>query len=136
VAIKALKPAVRIWGVETEGSDTMGQALKAGKVVQIDPTSLAKTLGAPYVAEDALHLAQKHLERYLLVTDREAYNELIFLLERAKVTPELAASCTLAAARKVQHIFKPDDQVVLLLCGGNVSLENLLEYHSLFRPVL
>ena len=28
VAIKALKPGVRIWGVETEGADTMGQALK------------------------------------------------------------------------------------------------------------
>jgi len=38
VAIKALKPEVRIWGVETEGSETLGEALRAGKVVHIQPT--------------------------------------------------------------------------------------------------
>jgi threonine dehydratase len=132
VAIKALKPSVRIWGVETEGSDTMGQALQAGKVVHITPRSLAKTLGAPYVSEDALRLAQLHLQKHLLVTDKEAFDQLVFLLERAKVNTELAASCTLAAARKVQHTFTAQDQVVLLLCGGNTSLENLLEYRSFF----
>ena len=134
VALKALKPSVRIWGVETEGSDTMGQALKAGKVVQITPTSLAKTLGAPYVSEDALRLAQEHLNRHLVVSDREAFDDLIFLLERAKLNTELATSCTLAAARKVKDSFSPQDQVVLLMCGGNTSLQNLLEYRSLFRP--
>ena len=134
VAIKALKPSVRVWGIETEGSDTMGQALQAGRVVQITPKSMAKTLGAPYVAGDALHLAQKHLHKHLVVTDREAFDELVFLLERAKVTTELAASCTLAAARKVQSTFSASDQVVLLQCGGNTSLENLLEYRVLFPP--
>jgi threonine dehydratase len=103
-------------------------------VVQITPKSLAKTLGAPYIAEDALRLAQQHLERHLLVSDREAYQELVFLLERAKVMTELASSCTLAAAREVQEAFTPNDQVVLLLCGGNTSLENLLEYRSYFPP--
>ena len=134
VAIKALKPSVRIWGVETEGSDTMGQALAAGKVVQITPRSLAKTLGAPYVAQDALQLAQEHLEKHVLVSDSEAFSELVFLLERAKVLTELSASCTLAAARKVQRNFTKEHQVVLLLCGGNNSLNNLLEYQLLFRP--
>jgi threonine dehydratase len=136
VAIKTLKPTVRIWGVETEGSDTMGQALKAGKVVQITPKSLAKTLGAPYVAEYALQLAQQYLEKHVLVSDQEAYTELVFLLERSKVLTELAAACTLAAARKVQQTFGKDDQVVLLLCGGNNSLDNLREYQSLFQQLV
>ena len=34
VAMKTLKPTVRIWGIETEGAETMGQALRAGQVVQ------------------------------------------------------------------------------------------------------
>lgn len=68
VAVKAIKPDVRIWGVETEGAQTMGKALEAGKVVQITPNSLAKTLSATYVA------------------------------------------------------------VVLLLCGGNESLSNMMAY--------
>jgi threonine dehydratase len=49
------------------------------------------------------------------------------------VLTELAASCTLAAARKVRQVFSRDDQVVLLLCGGNSSLNNLYEYQALFE---
>ena len=128
LAIKSIKPEVRIWGVETEGSDTMGQALRAGRVVQIKPTSLAKTLSAPYVAEDALILAQKYLEQHILVSDREAFLAELFLLERAKVLTELAASCTLAAARRLAGVFTEKDHVVLLLCGGNASFDSLLDY--------
>ncbi len=135
VAAKALKPRVRIWGVETEGADTMAQALQAGEVVQIVPTSLAKTLCAPYVAEDALRIAQKHLEEHLVVSDLEAIEAQRFLLERAKVLTELAASCTLAAARKVSHRFQEHDHVVLLLCGGNESLANMIAYHAASAPV-
>ena len=132
VSIKAIKPQVRIWAVETEGADALARALKAGKVVQMQPTSLAKTLGSPYAAQDTLTLAQRHLEQHVLVSDREAYRAQVHLLERAKLLTELAASCTLAAARQVKGAFRPGDHVVLLLCGGNVSLENLVEYHRLF----
>jgi len=128
VAIKALKPEVRIWGVETEGSDTMGQALRARKVVQIIPKSLAKTLGSPYVAQDALTLMQRHLTQHVLVSDREAFEAGVFLLERAKLNTELAASCTLAAARRVAGSLSTNDHVVLLICGGNNSLDNWIEY--------
>ena len=135
VAVNALKPEVRIWGVETEGADTLAQALQAGEVVEIVPTSLAKTLCAPYVAEDALRIAEKYLEQHLVVTDLEAIEAQQFLLERAKVLTELAASCTLAAARQVSYRFREDDHVVLLLCGGNESLANMIAYHAASAPV-
>ena len=128
IAVKAIKPDVRIWGVETEGADTMGKALQAGEVVEISPTSLAKTLCAPYVAEDALRIAESYLAELLIVSDQEAIESQRFLLERAKVLTELAASCTLAAARRVSHHFQEKDHVVLLLCGGNESLENMIAY--------
>ncbi len=131
VAIAALKPEVRIWGVETEGSDTMGQSLRAGKVVQIVPKSLAKTLGSPYIAEDALALMQKHPERYVLVSDKEAFEAGVFFLERAKLNTELAASCTLVAARRLRTTFRREDHVVLLICGGNNSMENWTHYRKL-----
>ena len=128
VAVKAVKPEVRVWGVETEGAETMGKALEAGEVVEIVPNSLAKTLGAPYVAEDAFKLCQNSLEAHVVVTDQEAIDAQRALLERAKVLTELAASCTLAAAKKVKHRFGDGDHVVLLLCGGNESLANMMEY--------
>lgn len=128
IAVKANKAEVRIWGVETEGADTMGHALQAGEVVQIAPSSLAKTLCAPYVSEDALRITEKYLAEYVMVSDQEAITDQKFLLERAKVLTELAASCTLAAAKKVSQRFREDDHVVLLLCGGNESLANMIGY--------
>ena len=34
-AVKSLRPAARVWGVETEGADCMAQALAAGRVVTL-----------------------------------------------------------------------------------------------------
>jgi len=128
VAVKAIKPDVRIWGVETEGAQTMGKALAAGKVVQIIPNSLAKTLSATYVAEDALRIAQQHMEQYVVVSDQEAIDSQRFLLERATVLTEQSASCTLSAAKKISGRFQKQGHVVLLLCGGNESLANMIAY--------
>ena len=133
LAVKQLKPEVRVWSVETEGSDTLGQALKAGRPVQITPRSLAKTLGAPVVSEDALAIAQKYGHRHVVVSDQEAYQALGLLMERAKVVTELAASCTLAAAQSMSSSFSQEDHVALVLCGGNTSLETLAEYRSCFE---
>ena len=132
IALEALVPGIRVWGVETEGADAMGQALQAGRVVQVTPTSLARTRSAPYVAEDALTIMQRHAERHVLVSDRDAYDAARHLLERTKVNAELAASCTLAAARKVRESFSPDSHVVLVICGGNVSLDDWVDYHGRF----
>ncbi len=128
VAIKGLKPQVRVWGVETEGAATMKSAMDAGKVVNIKPTSMSRTLGSPFVAQDALTIAQEHLEGLLIVSDKQAIEAQQLILERTKVLPELAASCTLAAAEKIKDRFGPDDHLVLLMCGGNESVTSLLNY--------
>jgi threonine dehydratase len=128
-AVKSLNPGARIWGVETEGADAMSQALAQGKPVQLAAiTSIARTLGAPSVSETTLKMAQKYLESVTLVPDSEAVNALRFLLERAKVLTEPAASCTLAAADRLRDRFKPDSRVVLVLCGGNAGVDDMCSY--------
>lgn len=129
-AVKSHNPATRVWSVETEGADALAQALKAGQVVTIKPTSLAKTLGAPYASADALATAQQHIQQHLVVSDAQAFQSQRFLLERAKILPELAAACTLAAAK--QCTFSPENHVVLIMCGGNVSLDDLVAYKTQF----
>lgn len=131
VALKALKPSIRIWGVETSGAQTMKTALDAGHIVNIKPTSLSKTLSAPFVGEDALQLCRDHLEDLLIVSDQDAIIAQQTIIENDKITPELAASCTLAAADKIKDKFTPDRHVVLLMCGGNDSVADLVKYSTL-----
>ncbi len=129
-AVKGLKPEVRVWGVETEGADAMSRALEEGRVVHTEPTSLAKTLGAPYVSEATLEITRALVESVTVVSDADAYRSMRFLLERAKVLTELSASCTLAAAESLRH--QLGEHVVLVLCGGNVSLDDLCDYRGRF----
>src|SRR6202050_2570322 len=125
-AVKSLKPAVRIWGVETEGADCMSRSLAAGKGETLEAiTSIARTLGAPAPSEQTLALAQQYLEGVTVVSDSEAVSSLLFLLERLKVLTEPAASCTLAAADRLRGRFSPERHVVLVLCGGNFAGEDL-----------
>ena len=131
VAIRSQKK-VRFWGVETEGADAMARALAQGHPVQIRPTSIARTLGAPSVSDTTLALAREHLASITVVPDREAVEALKILLERAKVLTEPAASCTLAAALRMKEHFRPDSHVVLILCGGNLGVNDLCEYHAKF----
>lgn len=131
VAIKSLKPEIRVWGVETVGADAMSRALAAGQPVEMEAiTSIAKTLGAPYVSAATLALSQQYLESVTVVTDAEAIEALIFIAERLKIVTEPAASCTLAAAEKLGNQFSPDSKVVLILCGGNVGMKDLCSYIS------
>lgn len=123
---------VRLWGVETEGADAMARALAAGHPVEIRPTSIAKTLGAPSISEMTLAMAKEHLGSITVVSDREAVEALVVLLERAKILTEPAASCTLAAAIRMKEHFRPDRHIVLILCGGNLGVSDLCEYHAKF----
>jgi threonine dehydratase len=129
-AVKSIKPDARIWGVETVGADAMSQALAAGHPVEVAVTSIARTLGAPYVTDLTLKLAQKYFESVTVVTDADAVESLVFIAERLKVLAEPAASCTLAAADKLKANFTPDSTVVLILCGGNASLGDICGYLS------
>lgn len=130
-AIKTVKPEVRIWGVETVGADSMSQALELGHPVELPLiTSIAKTLGAPSVSHRTLALAQKYLEKLIVVSDREAIQSLLFILERLKVLSEPAASCTLAAALRLKKYFDSNNNVVLIFCGGNISFDDLCQFRD------
>jgi threonine dehydratase len=124
--IKALKPLVRIWGVETQGADSMARSLAAGKIVTLEAvTSVARSLGAPAPSERTFAMAQQFLESVTVVSDKDALDAARLLLDRLKVLAEPAASCTWAAAGRLQGQFSPGKHVVLVLSGGNVSLDVL-----------
>ncbi len=132
MAVKSQDPDIRVWGVETVGADAMAQAIAAGEPVTLPAiTSIAKTLGAPYVTQRTLDLIRELLESVTVVPDAEAVEALAFIAERLKVVTEPAASCTLAAAERLRANFTPDSNVVLIFCGGNTSLADACGYLSM-----
>lgn len=133
-ALKTIKPTVRVTGVETIGADAMAQSLAAGRLVDLPAiTSIARTLGAPRVSEFTLDQVRRWVEEVVVVPDAEAARALFWLLERTKYLVEPAAACCLAAAQRRRGQFTREDRLVLLLCGGNVSGEDLAAYWQRFH---
>jgi len=129
IAAKSVNPNLGAWGVETVGADAMSQAIAAGEPVTLPAiTSIAKTLGAPYVTQLTLDLVRQYLESVTVVSDSEAVEAIVLIAERLKVLTEPAASCTLAAATRLRGNFSPDSNVILVFCGGNQSIADLCGY--------
>lgn len=131
VAVKATRPDVRVWGVETVGADAMSKALAAGAVVRLPAvTSLATTLGAPAVCELTLDLVRRLVEEVLVIPDRDAVADQLWLLDQAHVLVEPAAACTISAARLLRERLGPDRHVVIILCGASVTMEELAAFRA------
>lgn len=131
-AMKGLDPALRIHGVETEGATAMTQALAAGKPVPIRPTSIARTLGAPFATERTMAAARQFLEDIVIVPDAEAVREITWVLQNGRVLLEPAASCVVAAALARKELFQPGERVGLVLCGSNVALDDIAAWRTQF----
>jgi threonine dehydratase len=132
-ALRAINPAVRIIGVETHGADAMARSLAAGELVELPAiTSVARTLGAPKVCDFTLRHVRALVEEVMVVDDAAAVRALFLLLERTKYLTEPAAACCLAAAERQREQFKPDEDVVLLLCGGNLASEDVALFWQRF----
>jgi threonine dehydratase len=132
-AIKSIAPAVRVFGVQTHGADAMAQSVAAGQLVELPQiTSIARTLGAPKVSPFTLQAVQRLVDDVLVVDDAATFAALEFLLERTKQLVEPAAACCLAAAERHRGTWRADEKIVLLMCGGNVALADLVRYRTQF----
>ena len=131
-ALKGLDPALRLHGVETEGATTMTQALAAGEPVAIRPTSIARTLGAPFATKRTMAAARQFLEDIIVVPDADAVRELVWVLQNGRVLLEPAAACVVAAASARKDSFQQGERVCLVLCGSNVALEDIASWRTSF----
>lgn len=127
-ALKAIKPEIRIWGVETVGADSMAQALRAGQPVNIDVRSIISTLGVPIISELMLHHAQTYLEDMVTVSDKAAIDGMISFGEDAKQWVELASGALIPAALTTAPKLPADAVIGLIVCGGNISQQDMQKW--------
>jgi threonine dehydratase len=133
-ALKALNPAIRIWGVETDGADVMTQSLQAERPVTLEITSIATTLGAPTVSPLTLTGTRDLVEEVLVVHDEEAVRGIEVFSAAAKVITEPAAGSTWAAALRLRDRFPARARLALILCGGNAGFDDIASWRAQFPP--
>ncbi|MYV44621.1 threonine/serine dehydratase [Streptomyces sp. SID2888] len=133
-ALHALRPGVRVWGVETEGAEAMSRALTAGGPLPVELSSVVTTLSAPSVSRLTYDHVSALVSEVLVVPDAEAVRGSLELAEHAKVWAEPAAGCLLPAARRVRERVGDGARLGLVVCGGNATVADLMGWAERFGP--
>ena len=121
-AVKALKPSVRVIGVEPHHAPTLRASLDAGRVTRIDtrPT-LADGLAVAEVGKLCFELACGVVDDLVMVDEPQIAVSILRLLELEKTLIEGAGAVPLAAAL-ARSLSLEGKKVVLCLCGGNIDV--------------
>jgi threonine dehydratase len=124
LAIKALKPSVRIVGVESSHLPKMRAAIDAGTPVTIAPaTTLADGIAVKRAGDRTLPLFQRFVDDIVEVDDEEVANAILLLIEKEKTVSEGAGA--VGAAALIQGRVKnltPKTKVVCCISGGNIDV--------------
>lgn len=131
-AMRARRPDLRIWGVETEGAQAMSQALAAGGPVAVDLSSVVTTLSAPSASQLTYDHVSALVHEVLVVPDRDAVQGTLDLAEHAKVWAEPAAGCLLPATRQVLDRVGEGARLGLVVCGGNATTGDVMGWAERF----
>jgi threonine dehydratase len=134
-ALKELRPGVRVYGVEPETANAMALALAAGKVVPVQPRSVADGLGAPFAGEWTLAMTQRYVDDVILIDDPTILGGLRFALERMKQVVEPAGAAALAALLYGRIPIRDGERVAAVFSGGNVEITRLGELIQAAAPL-
>jgi threonine dehydratase len=126
VAVKALKPSVKIIGVEPEHAASLSESLRCGEVKQIAtrPT-LADGLAVGKVGGVCFELARKVVDKVVLVDETAIAKAVLRLLELEKMVVEGAGAVGLSAMMEREKLGLKElegKKVVLVLAGGNIDV--------------
>jgi threonine dehydratase len=122
LAVKSLKPAVKVIGVAAENTPSFAAAMAAGKPVLVEnAATLADGLAVPAVGANAFVIAREVVDRFISVTENEIALAILRILELEKSVVEGAAASTLAALLSDKLPDLRGKRVVLPFCGGNID---------------
>ena len=123
---------VPVIAVETEGADSLAQSVRAGFRVELPAiTSIATSLGARLICEQAFVWSQKHPLRSIVVSDRAAVSACQRFLTDHRVVVEPACGASLAVAYDGASELEEIRSVLVVVCGGaTATVEQLRDWSN------
>ena len=124
---------VPVIAVETEGADSLAQSVRAGYRVELSAiTSIATSLGARRICEQAFSWSKKHPFRSIVVSDRAAVSACQRFLADHRVVVEPACGASLAVVYDGATELEEFKSVLVVVCGGvTATVEQLREWSNI-----
>ena len=125
--LKALRPKVRIVGVEPDDSDAMTRSVRAGERVRLETVGLfVDGVAVKMVGEHTFALARQYVDDWVTVSTDEVCAAIKDVYDDARAVMEPAGALSVAGLKKYarQHELQ-NETLVALTCGANMNFDRL-----------
>ncbi len=124
-AVKALRPEVKVYGVQAENASAMAQSLHEHKIVSLDRVAtFADGIAVKRPGDLTFSLIEQYVDDIVTVTEDEIATAILSLIEKQKLIAEGAGAVSVAAAMFGKLPIK-GKKVVCLVSGGNIDVNIL-----------
>jgi threonine dehydratase len=121
-ALKALRPGVRVIGIEPEGAPTHHASRAAGRLVTLDAiTTVAGTLAPRRTEALNFALVSAHVDELVLVSDDAMRAAARWLWFECGLASELSGAAGVAALMAGAVTVRPGSTVCALVCGAGTD---------------
>jgi threonine dehydratase len=129
IVAKAVDSAIQVIAVQAEKAPAAYLSWKEGRRVEAGMETFAEGLATRTCFDLPQAILRRYLDDFVLVSEDEMKQAVRWLLEHTHNLAEGAGAAALAAAVKLKHQLR-GKKVVVVLSGGNLSLERLREILS------
>jgi threonine dehydratase len=125
LAVKLLKPTIRVIGIEPETADVVSRSLAAGEPQKL-PTakSVADGLAAPVCGTHNFTIIQQYVDQVVRVSEAAIVEATRLVMSRTKLALEPAAAAPFAAL--LEGKVQPQGLTAAVVSGGNLDVSKLL----------
>jgi L-serine/L-threonine ammonia-lyase len=110
---------VPVLAVETRGTASLHAAIEANQPVELDSiASIATSLGAKQVAQQAFDWTQKHSIHSKVVSDLEALNACQAFSQDHRLLVEPACGAALSVVYQGAEMLQDKTNILVIVCGG------------------
>jgi threonine dehydratase len=135
-AVKLMRPATLVFGVEPRGADSMHRSFAAGSPQAIEAVrTIADSLGAPHAAPYSFDLCRRYVDELVLVDDDELRSAMLLLFAAAKLAVEPAGAAATAALCGLLRARLRGKRVGLVVCGANLDHVSFARHLADARPL-
>ena len=123
VAVKEVRPEVRVIGIEADAAASAKASREAGKVVQIAHSdTLADGIATKRIGDLTFPIIERYVADLVSIGEDVIAAAILLLLEREKTVAEGAGAVPLAALLSGAVALDPGATVVAVLSGGNIDI--------------
>jgi threonine dehydratase len=128
MAIKTLRPEIKVIGVEPEGAQTLRQSILKNQIVELTKVNtIAEGVAVKRGGQLPFQLIKEYVDDIITVSDVDIMEAFLLLTEKEKIIAENAGVLSIAALKKLDVKGKT---IVPIISGGNIDVVTISELIS------